>query len=733
MVWIIGALLLLMSVEGSGFVIDAVGRRKEPKFAPSPSKRRNVAPSFDCRSTGVWAQGTFPWWAVNGEMTETEGVARSKQSYIKSIKCSNLAGIFDNQSEDGSISISLRPEMVSVTGETGTGKSLLISKLINVATGGKATASLVPQVGERASVAMSIQLFEPHLSWVQHELTAAGLPNLQETDGSARLTVRRVLEKEKRLSSSFQLNEKAVTMKAVRQVVAPLVVVVDTPGAASALAKPQIRLAVIDSAVNPAMLSEFKEARSRFNKARKTRAKLERDLAQVPPSISGDFDTDMLDHWVNELDEYQERVEETCTALSPRSPVDSSFAKAAEELSCLEWDDDSADMYDMLLQFRESLKEIDSNLASATQARNFLTELNTAESALSAIETARKHLIESVTNEESSSPMSEAAEQAHTCFNEVEEAIMKSVSALEDDKGLIPLLESARDCVPISMEDLDSVIAEWGVLARKHGVSPYSLPSCHFALQRELSGNVEAQIQLPKAKEAEQAALEDLNTLNGRLTSARQEVADRLSESVTNQLPSLGMNGMKLVCELKASVTDYEIGTANFIEGADFLLEEEDSMERRSISDGASSGEKARILLAMECGLPGAAGALCRASEKRTLPPISVVYDEIDAHIGGRAAVSVAKMLATQSGQVISITHSPSVAAAAETHLVVSKQLTSVQVPRRVPISITKVEGDLRWKELARMTSGDVVPDEAERFARALLRDGESWRGAKSR
>jgi DNA repair ATPase RecN len=78
-------------------------------------------------------------------------------------------------------------------------------------------------------------------------------------------------------------------------------------------------------------------------------------------------------------------------------------------------------------------------------------------------------------------------------------------------------------------------------------------------------------------------------------------------------------------------------------------------------------------------------------------------------------------MLANQFGQIITITHSPSVAAIAETHLVVQKHPTLNS--QKIPVTVKKVDGDLRTKDLDRMASGDLASDEADMFASALLRD----------
>ena len=142
-------------------------------------------------------------------------------------------------------------------------------------------------------------------------------------------------------------------------------------------------------------------------------------------------------------------------------------------------------------------------------------------------------------------------------------------------------------------------------------------------------------------------------------------------------------------------------------------------------------------MLAIECALPGSIGAACTnaAIEEDLwggLPPIAVIYDEIDAHVGGRAAVSLANLLVDQSrsNQVIAITHSPSVAAAADMHVVIQRGAKTANGGSTTPVTARVVDERERRQELARMASGDLAVEEAEVFADALIRDGIRRRNA---
>ena len=141
--------------------------------------------------------------------------------------------------------------------------------------------------------------------------------------------------------------------------------------------------------------------------------------------------------------------------------------------------------------------------------------------------------------------------------------------------------------------------------------------------------------------------------------------------------------------------------------------------------------------------MPGSIGSTCRAeivpgqSDFRTTP-ISIIYDQIDAHVGGRAAVTMAKLLSDQSrtrrssdkesspkegSQIIAITHSASLAALADTHIVVERGASSDDSTNSLPIRTYTLDPSNRRKEIARMASGDLALDEAKTFADALIRD----------
>lgn len=187
--------------------------------------------------------------------------------------------------------------------------------------------------------------------------------------------------------------------------------------------------------------------------------------------------------------------------------------------------------------------------------------------------------------------------------------------------------------------------------------------------------------------EAELANQQNLTvSLAEQISTLRKQAASKLAAAVTEELQALAMPGASLVVQ----VTEAELG--NF--GADnisILLSSYSGSEPRPLGKGASGGELSRIMLAIEVVL----------AQGKSTP--TFIFDEIDAGIGGAAAIEIGKRLAklAKQAQVIVVTHLAQVAAFADNHLRVSKtqgEFTESSVVRLTDIG--------RVDELARMLSG---------------------------
>ena len=194
--------------------------------------------------------------------------------------------------------------------------------------------------------------------------------------------------------------------------------------------------------------------------------------------------------------------------------------------------------------------------------------------------------------------------------------------------------------------------------------------------------------------------------------ATRAAAARRLGDAVTAELASLALPNA--VVSLQVSVAEDEAGVLlpdgrratlrrDGFDDVDLLFEAHPGAPPRPIEQGASGGELSRVMLALEVALAGA-------------NPVPVfVFDEVDAGIGGRAAVEVGRRLAmlAASAQVIVVTHLPQVAAFADQHIVVRKQPDGLVTAS----SVVCLDAADRRRELARMMAGQ--DDSASALAHA--------------
>ena len=222
-----------------------------------------------------------------------------------------------------------------------------------------------------------------------------------------------------------------------------------------------------------------------------------------------------------------------------------------------------------------------------------------------------------------------------------------------------------------------------------------------------------AQLDGPLDREAELAAEvertgKELKTVAKRLSQARTKLAKLLSQQVSAELEGLMMRGAKLQVRLNPLEQPGPTG----MEEVELLLRAHPGAAALPLEKGASGGELSRIMLALEVVL-----AQHTATKRHTF-----VFDEIDAGVGGRAAVEIGRRLAAlaRHHQVIVVTHLAQVAAWAQTQLVVVKQVGQAS-NEATTTAVETVEGPERVRELARMLSGQSDSQTALRHAEELL------------
>jgi DNA repair protein RecN (Recombination protein N) len=219
----------------------------------------------------------------------------------------------------------------------------------------------------------------------------------------------------------------------------------------------------------------------------------------------------------------------------------------------------------------------------------------------------------------------------------------------------------------------------------------------------------------------------ELTDLVGRLSAARRKAAARFSNAVTAELPALAMRDATVHVAVTQTPLDQDGGPALLLDGrpvafhphgvddVEMQLCPHQGAPARALQRGASGGELSRVMLAVEVVLAGAD------------PVPTLVFDEVDAGVGGRAAVEVGSRLAAlaRTAQVLVVTHLPQVAAFADQHLVVRKASDGA-VTRS---GVTTLDEAGRLQELSRMLAGLEESESAQAHAQELL---EVARAAKT-
>lgn len=258
---------------------------------------------------------------------------------------------------------------------------------------------------------------------------------------------------------------------------------------------------------------------------------------------------------------------------------------------------------------------------------------------------------------------------------------------------------------PVRLEEVNERLRLYTDLGRKYGGSTQAAVS-HLEKAAErlqlLEGSEEDLSRLEAWKASQtQRALE----LATDLTERRREAAPRLEEAVAGQLSGLGMPLATVRVDVRSAV-DWEGMRETGADSIEFLLAANPGQPARSLAKTASGGELSRVLLGIKCALAGAGG-------NETL-----VFDEVDAGIGGRTAVAVANKLRELAGhsQLLVITHLAQVAAVASRHFLIDK----VSGPGSTVARVTAVAEEEVVSELCRMLGGRVDDSEAMAHAREL-------------
>jgi DNA repair protein RecN (Recombination protein N) len=260
------------------------------------------------------------------------------------------------------------------------------------------------------------------------------------------------------------------------------------------------------------------------------------------------------------------------------------------------------------------------------------------------------------------------------------------------------------DMDPARQEEIERHVAALEALARKHRQAVIELPAQLVRTEEELQTLETAELSLAELDRQLALLSGEYRAVAERLTKARTHAAEELGLQITRLMQALGMSGGQFAVSVEP--TDAELGPHG-IDEIEFLVSANPGQPLKSLAKVASGGELSRISLAVQVAAAATASSLC------------MVFDEIDAGIGGGIAEIVGRQLRElgERSQVLCVTHLAQVAAQAHSQFKVIKQ-TDGKVTRTAVSTLSSGE---RVAEIARMLGGVDITDQARAHAREML------------
>jgi DNA repair protein RecN (Recombination protein N) len=258
--------------------------------------------------------------------------------------------------------------------------------------------------------------------------------------------------------------------------------------------------------------------------------------------------------------------------------------------------------------------------------------------------------------------------------------------------------------------DLDHInerIHDLNELTRRWGPSIEEVRAWHEKAVFELEDVDASPEKVEELTQQRAEAREKALSVAREVHTSRRDAAQILSERVSSELSSLAMPGAKLSVSVTMRTGDDAL-TANGVDDVNFLFTAFPGAGERPLGKSASGGELSRLMLAMELALADrVATSEPKASTAAAVPAMTFVFDEVDAGVGGEAAVELGKRLArlARSSQVIVVTHLAQVASWADAQFVVKKAASGAS-DDSIETSVSEVRDSAREAEIARMLSG---------------------------
>ncbi|MCX2560997.1 DNA repair protein RecN [Acetobacter farinalis] len=290
--------------------------------------------------------------------------------------------------------------------------------------------------------------------------------------------------------------------------------------------------------------------------------------------------------------------------------------------------------------------------------------------------------------------------------NEALAALESAENALAEAETMLSRLADDSEASPRLLEEIEERLFTLRAAARKHDVTVDDLPTLLADLSARLTALETGATHLDALEQAVKNARAQYEEAAARLSAAREKAARKMEQAVTGELKPIKLDKARFFAQLQPLAP--ESWSRQGMEQVTFLIAANPGQPPGPLAKVASGGELSRLMLALKLVLAGQSGIG------------TLVFDEIDAGVGGATAAAIGERLhrLARSVQVLAVTHSPQVAASADAHLRIGKIVRDGRTATHAaPLSHAE-----RQEEIARMLAGDVITDAARAAAASLLK-----------
>lgn len=438
-------------------------------------------------------------------------------------------------------------------------------------------------------------------------------------------------------------------------------------------------------------------------------AKLLKEIGKYLVEVHGQFDNQGLLNPANHLDvldaygAYKPLAERTAAAFAAYKKARAARQEAEKNIARAKEDEEN------LRHWVDELEKMNPRPDEEDELGKKRQEMMNAEKIIDSLNYAYGALTERADVQGAIRSAQSAMDKANTLVDGRYQTIIDMLDqALIDISETVNELEEVSHNVSLNQNELENIeerLYALRGLSRKHNVAVSDLPQTLADFRNRLSTIELGEEGIAALRKAEDTAKLDYVKAANELSSARQAAALQLDNKVMSELPPLKMEKARFVTVVEK--TDESGWSEKGFNNVYFTVATNPNSPQGPLNKIASGGELARFMLALKVNL-------AQSSSVATM-----IFDEVDAGVGGATAQAVGERLArlARDVQVLVVTHSPQVAACGNNHFKVEKS-TADNVTTTTVRELTKIE---KSEEIARMLAGEVITDAARAAAKVLI------------